>query len=67
MYEYTVKNAYAAEGANLKWDISEVFKTIRQIIVHCSPVFRIRMDTHKDMPPGSGSAWTDPDPGGKKA
>ena len=30
---------------------------------------RIRMDLHKDMPPGSGSAWTnaDPDPGGKKA
>ena len=25
-------------------------------------------DTHKDMPPGSGSTWTDadPDPGGKK-
>ena len=36
-------------------------------------VFRIRIhtDQHKDMPPGSGSAWTDedpdPDPGGKKA
>ena len=36
-------------------------------------VFRIwiRMDPHKDMPPGSpsGSAWTDPDPdpGGYKA
>ena len=26
-------------------------------------------DPHKEMPPGSGSAWTDtdPDPGGKKA
>ena len=25
-------------------------------------------DPHKEMPPGSGSAWTDadPDPGGKK-
>ena len=38
-----------------------------------SAVFRIwiRMDPHKDMPPGSpsGSAWTDPDPdpGGYKA
>ena len=35
------------------------------------PVFqiRIRMDPYKDMPPGSGSSWTDadPDPGGKKA
>ena len=32
---------------------------------------RIRIDPHTDMPPGSGSAWTDmdpdPDPGGKKA
>ena len=32
---------------------------------------RIRTDPHKEMPPGSGSAWTDadpePDPGGKKA
>ena len=29
---------------------------------------RIRTDPHKEMPPGSGSAWTDadPDPGGKK-
>ena len=36
-----------------------------------NPVFRIRirMDPHKDMPLGSGSAWTDsdPDPGGKKS
>ena len=35
------------------------------------PVFRIqiRTDPHKEMSPGSGSAWTDanPDPGGKKA
>ena len=37
------------------------------------PVFRIqiRTDPHQEMPPGSGSAWTDadpdPDPGGKKA
>ena len=35
------------------------------------PVFRIRIctDPHKEMPPRSGSAWTDadPDPGGKKA
>ena len=23
-------------------------------------------DSHKEMPPGNGSAWTDPDPGGKK-
>ena len=33
--------------------------------------FQIRTDPHKEMPPGSGSAWTDadpdPDPGGKKA
>ena len=30
---------------------------------------RIRTDPHKEMPLGSGSAWTDadPDPGGKKA
>ena len=30
---------------------------------------RIRMDPQKDMPPGSGSAWTDADqdPGGEKA
>ena len=30
---------------------------------------RIRTDPHKEIPPGSGSAWTDadPDPGGKKA
>ena len=30
---------------------------------------RISMDPHKDMPPGSGSAWTDvdQDQGGKKA
>ena len=26
----------------------------------------VRTDPHKDMPPGSGSAWTDPDSGGKK-
>ena len=37
------------------------------------PVFRIRIrtDQHKEMSPGSESAWTDadpdPDPGGKKA
>ena len=37
------------------------------------PVLRIRIrtDPHKEMPPGSGSAWTDADPdldpGGKKA
>ena len=24
-------------------------------------------DPPKDMPPGSESAWTDPDPGGRKA
>ena len=30
---------------------------------------RICTDPHKDMPPGSGSTWTDadPDPGGEKA
>ena len=30
---------------------------------------RIRMDSNKETPPGSGSAWTDAvtDPGGKKA
>ena len=30
---------------------------------------RIRTDPHKEMAPGSGSAWTDADPdsGGKKA
>ena len=38
---------------------------------HLKPVFwiRIRTDLHKEMPPGSGSAWTDTDPdlGGKTA
>ena len=31
-------------------------------------MIRIRTDPLKEMPPGSGSAWTDadPDPGGKK-
>ena len=28
---------------------------------------QIRTNPHKEIPPGSGSAWTDPDPGGKKA
>ena len=36
----------------------------------CKAVFRIlnRTDPHKEMPPGSRSAWTDadPDPGDKK-
>ena len=38
---------------------------------HGQCLFRIQisMDPHKDMPPGSGSVWTDAymDPGGKKA
>ena len=38
------------------------------LIMSFFPVFliRIRTDPHKDMPPASGSAWTDadPDPGG---
>ena len=39
------------------------------ITLKFKPVFRICTDPHKDMPPGTGSAWTDvdPDPGGKKA
>ena len=45
-------------------------KSIFQLYYY-QAVFRIRMDPHKDMPPGSGSVWTDadpdPDPGGKKA
>ena len=38
-----------------------ILKTVRWI--------RIRMDPHKEMPLGSGSAWTDAvaDPGGIKA
>ena len=44
-----------------------------QRLLGMGPVFRIwiRTDPHKDMPPESGSAWTDADPdldpGGKKA
>ena len=31
-------------------------------------MFRIPTDPHKEMPPGSGSAWTDTDPDqGKKS
>ena len=55
-------------------DRSRITESARNLFANYRfSVFRIwiRMNPHKEMPPGSGSAWTDanpdPDPGGKKS
>ena len=59
------------QPASSRTSLSRVQNIRRRSELEFKTVFRIRIrtDPHKEMPPGSRSAWTDadPDPGGRKA